>query len=91
LPDSHTEEHSEWLNAAGIESLLGDALDRARVERSEAEDLSIKVAMQPTPFVALVDSEGRFDTLIDRCRLLDRLTREAAAQSRGRKIRRRGK
>jgi len=81
-----TREHATWINRTLLEHLLDLAPARASV--IDAGDLTedqrtVAVLACEGPFVALVDDQSRFRTLIDRRRLLDSVGRRVAAKADG--------
>lgn len=69
------DEHAEWIkDERKLLDLFGDALRRDRVvdNSTSGEDMIEKAVLRKAgSFVAVTDSEGRFDRLIDRAALLE--------------------
>jgi hypothetical protein len=74
-----TEEHAQWLNGATLSEIFEGLLDyecvRDATVLSDAEKAS-RVVRLSGPFVALVDTAGRFTGMVDRQKFLDDLGRE---------------
>lgn len=71
-------EHARWLTAADLERLLDGDLERTRVRtidlqpKSQPEQVKMVLAALGR-YVAVVDENQRFEWLIDRHQLLDRV------------------
>lgn len=72
-----TDEHARWIEGERqLVDLLGNELSRQKIilEPNALDEVLVKsVLRQQGNFVAATDSEGRFDHLIDRRALLDRV------------------
>lgn len=72
------DEHAAWITSERqLVDLLGD-LNRQKVSDPGLDDEALVKAVlrQPGEFVALTDAEGRFDRLVDRAALLERIARK---------------
>ena len=69
-------EHAAWLTAREIEQILGNELSTFSIKsvdffgKSNTEQLRI-IASQQNRYFALIRHDGRFETLLDRRRLID--------------------
>jgi hypothetical protein len=84
LDNQQTYEHAKWLNGARIESLLGTALGKAHVTllpNQTLNDAVNPVLSQRGRFVAVVDSDQSFSSLVDRLEVLDGVAHELLKRS----------
>lgn len=73
-----TVEHGTWLAPADLQGLLGRALEVESVKRDPALEpatVAKTLLRHESPFVAVLDTSGRFSFLIDRHRALDQVVR----------------
>jgi hypothetical protein len=76
IPSLGGYEHAKWVDAPRLEHLLGISLYRASISDSPdipPAEISRRVLRRPVPFVARVSNANRFETLIDRGYLLERI------------------
>ena len=69
-------EHAEWITDSKLSHLLGTILSSERIEetlKAEPENLLAAVLAKSGDYVAMVDEDGRFSTLVDRAVLIDEL------------------
>jgi hypothetical protein len=84
LDNQQTYEHAKWLNGARIESLLGSSLSTAHVTLQPNQTLNdaVKpVLSQRDQFIAVVEPDQSFSSLVDRLEVLDAVARELLKQS----------
>jgi hypothetical protein len=71
-------EHAPLLNAEGLRRLLGGSLDSRSVRRSRSRSQQLAAVLAiDAPYVAVVDDDCRFVSLVDRQALLEELALEA--------------
>lgn len=73
-------EEASWLTGESLRSLLGGALETRRLERNPSEDGATAgqtLLRHDEPLVAVVDTQGRFHTLIDRIEAMDTVMRSS--------------
>lgn len=84
LDKQQTYEHAKWLNGDRIESLLGSALSTAHVTllpNQTLNDAVNPVLSQRGRFIAVVEPDQSFSSLVDRVEVLDGVARELLKQS----------
>ncbi len=80
-----TAEYAEWLNEERIERLLGADLGRSSVvlqPNQVVDDMGLAVLKQQARYVAVVDSDRAFQTLLDRYLTLEQLALNYVRQAR---------
>ncbi len=76
-----TWEHSKWLNSITIEQILGEYLEQSYVQKTDllmmtkVNQARLVLSMKGT-FVAVVNQDKRFDSLIDRQELAEKVVRD---------------
>jgi hypothetical protein len=71
-------EHAPLLNAEGLRRLLGGSLDSRSVRRSRSRSQQLAAVLAiDAPYVAVVDDDCRFVSLVDRQALLEELALQA--------------
>ncbi|MEX8518447.1 MAG: hypothetical protein AB3X44_08025 [Leptothrix sp. (in: b-proteobacteria)] len=76
-------EHAKWVDSLSVDQALGDGLNRALVVRTfetKPADLVSAVLLQKGPYVAVVDANKSFTSLVDRTELLEKAARVYATQ-----------
>jgi hypothetical protein len=76
-------EHARWLDGGRIERLLGQDLNKSRVVLMPNQSLPALgkfILDQPGPFVAVLDSQRTFHSLVDRSATLEALARAVLKQ-----------
>jgi len=83
LDNQQTYEHAKWLNGARLENLLGSALSTARVTlllNQTLNDAVNPILSQRGRFIAVVEPDQSFSSLVDRLEVLDGVARELLKQ-----------
>ena len=84
LTDQETWEHAKWLDAARLESILGNDLQVSWVKDSpdvSPAERAKAVLRRDDPFVALVDEEKKYRSLIDRQALVEKVVKRLVEPS----------